>query len=74
MNQTIMTQPAPAAQRPSIAYLLGASDAEGNAGCVPEMFFLNRDSIRQYVTGYLSVNWSPMAVMVARYYGVEVTA
>jgi hypothetical protein len=53
----------------SIAYLLGASDAEVGASCVPEQFFLGVDSIRKYCEGYLSVSRMPMAVAIAKYYG-----
>lgn len=53
----------------SVAYLLGASDAEVGASCVPEQFFLGTDSIRKYCEGYLSVSRMPMAVAIAKYYG-----
>jgi hypothetical protein len=56
----------------SIAFLLGASDAEVGASCVPEQFFLNRNSIRKYCEGYLSVNQTPMAVAIAEYYKAQV--
>jgi hypothetical protein len=56
----------------SVAFLLGVSDAEVGASCVPEQFFLNVDSIRKYCEGYLSVNQTPMAVAIAEYYGTQV--
>lgn len=65
-------EPAPLAAPVSVAFLLGASDADNGDECTPEQFFLSKDSIRQYIVGYLSVNWTPMAVLVAEHYGVEV--
>lgn len=61
---------------PSIAFLLGASDAEAGAAFAPEMFFVRKQDKLQYALGFelargaseatrqftKSVNWSKDAV------------
>jgi hypothetical protein len=39
----------------NIPFLLGAGDAESSALCLPELFFVTREPVLAYVSGYESV-------------------
>lgn len=57
----------------SVAFLLGASDAEAQEICCPEMYFARYEDKVKYCEGYLSVSRTHGAALTAQYFGAEVT-